>query len=255
MSDSPSQFSHFPAPPPPLRVRLVTLPEHECPYRPGRVATSRAMLASQMSPEVYHRFMDANFRRSGRLIYQPVCVGCRMCQAIRLRVDAFRPNKSMRRCLTRNADMTVGIESPAPTQEKYQLYLKYQTQWHESHTDTDWNAFVEFLYDSPVRTIEFVYRDRQGVLQAVGICDVSADSLSSVYFYFNPEAQQRGLGTLGVLKEVEYARSLGIAYYYLGYWVADCKAMRYKANFQPSELLQTDGTWRVSRSVDESVSG
>ena len=36
-------FSHYPAQPPPVKVRLVTVDEHACSYLPGRLSTSRAL--------------------------------------------------------------------------------------------------------------------------------------------------------------------------------------------------------------------
>ena len=99
----------------------------------------------------------------------------------------------------------------------------------------DRESVAAFLYDSPTETLEFTYRDAAGRLLAVGICDVSANSLSSVYFYFDPAAARRGLGTLGALREIEFCRQHAIPYYYLGFWIHDCPAMAYKANFRPHE--------------------
>ena len=69
-------------------------------------------------------------------------------------------------------------------------------------------------------------------------------SLSSVYFYFDPEQAGRRLGTFSALWEIEWAREMNIPHYYLGYWVAGCGAMEYKASFRPCEALGTDGVWR-----------
>ena len=69
-------------------------------------------------------------------------------------------------------------------------------------------------------------------------------SLSSVYFYYDPDEARRGLGTFGALHEIESAAREGIPYYYLGYWVAGCGAMEYKAGFRPNEVLCGDGVWR-----------
>src|SRR5581483_6440443 len=102
-----------------------------------------------------------------------------------------------------------------------------------------------FLYDSPLpSTVEFEYRDASTRLLAVGICDVCPHSLSSVYFYFDPNESRRGLGTFGALKEIEFAGNVGVPYYYLGYWVSGCGAMDYKKNFKPAEILEYDGVWR-----------
>ena len=241
----PSAFSHYPGLPPPVKVSLTTLGDHPCSYLPGRTSRSRALWAEQMPAAVYHRFMDAGFRRSGKLIYQPVCGACRACMPIRGPVATFRPSKSQRRCRRRNEDLEVTVAEPAATDEKYDLYRRYVAGRHQKPDDDEGReAFERFLYDSPVHSIEFSYRDMGGRLLAVGICDLSDRSLSSVYFYFEPDEARRGLGTYGALFEIETAARLGVPYYYLGYWVDGCQAMQYKADFRPAEVLWPDAVWR-----------
>jgi arginine-tRNA-protein transferase len=240
-----AEFSAFPALPPPVDVRLTITPEHPCVYLPGRVAQMRAFWAQRISPSIYHELMDAGFRRSGRVVYQPVCNGCRACQPIRVLVDAFSPSKSQRRCWRKNQDLVVSEDTPKATDEKFELYSRYLRDWHGRSEPDDRATFESFLYDSPVQTLEHSYRDAAGRLLAVGICDVSRDSLSSVYFYFDPAHSHRGLGTFGALHEIGQARNMGIPYYYLGYWVSQCQAMRYKADLRPAEVLQGDGVWRA----------
>ena len=238
-------FSHYPGLPPAVRVPLTVLGAHPCPYLPGREATDRAFLADKLPPRVYHGLMDRGFRRSGGVIYQPVCRGCRACTPVRVRASDFVPTKTTRRCLKRNADLTVTLGGLAPDAERFDLYQRYQTQRHGDTSHLDWQSFTDFLYDSPVNTIEFAYRDAAGTLLAVGICDVCDESLSSVYFYYDPqESVRRGLGTLGVLREIEFCKSRSIPHYYLGFWVGGCPAMAYKTNFRPYETLGTDGVWR-----------
>jgi arginine-tRNA-protein transferase len=241
----------YPSMPPPVDVRLIGLPAHACSYLPERQATSRAFFAGRMSPELYHDFMDAGFRRSGRVVYQPICKGCRRCLSLRVPVEQFRPDKSQRRSVRRNADLVIAQGPPIPTDEKFVLYRKYIEQWHggelkpddDDEYEDDRQSFESFLYESPVESIEFTYRTPRGELLAVGICDVSRRSLSSVYFYFDPAQAKRGLGTFGAMHELSVARAAGIPYYYLGYWVRGCAAMQYKANFRPCQLLMPDGRW------------
>jgi arginyl-tRNA--protein-N-Asp/Glu arginylyltransferase len=191
--------------------------------------------------------MDAGFRRSGRIVYQPICRGCRACQTIRIPVDRFAANKSQRRCARRNLDLSIAESLPIPTDEKYDLYRRYARDWHHADLQSlqyDRQSFESFLYDSPVKTIEFNYRDRNGKLLAVGICDQSDHALSSVYFYFDPDESARGLGTFGILNELAWARHAGISFYYLGFWVQGCAAMEYKANFRHHQILSPQGDWR-----------
>ena len=263
---SPHLVSHYPGHPAPVRVPLHVFPPHECSYLPGRMSRTRGFLAADMPGDVYHDFMDAGFRRSGRLVYQPVCGGCRACVPLRVPVATFESSKSQRRCWRRNADLSVSSAPPEATAEKFELYRRYTTVWHgkadggpadgaDAGADEGRASFESFLYDSPVDTLEFCYRDAAGRLLAVGICDASSRALSSVYFYFDPAEARRGLGTFGALYEIDAARRLGMSHYYLGYWVAGCGAMRYKASFRPCEVLDTDGVWRPLHSQDPAHAG
>ena len=240
---------------PPVPVRLTTLPTRPCPYLPGRAATTRAFLSERMPGPVYDRFMDAGFRRSGTMIYQPACAACRACVPLRVVVEAFRPTRSQRRAATRNADLTVAVDLPIPTDEKFDLYRRYQAARHadpaadgdESGDDDDGEpglaAFESFLYDSPVDTVEFAYRDPAGRLLAVGIGDVSTEALSSVYFYYDPADRSRGLGTFGAVHEIGWCRANGVRFYHLGYWVNGCRKLEYKRLFGPHQLLSPTGRW------------
>ncbi|MDB5292904.1 MAG: putative arginyl-tRNA:protein arginylyltransferase [Phycisphaerales bacterium] len=245
-SPVPGTACPYPAWATPVKVPLTVFPEHPCSYLPGRVATSRGFWAHEIPAGLYHRFMDAGFRRSGKLIYQPVCQGCRACLPIRVPVKTFSPDKSQRRCARKNADLCVTVGPPSLTEEKAELYRRYITQWHGGEPQTS-EELAAFLYGSPVDTVEFVYRDARQKLTAVGICDICPESLSSVYFYFDPSEANRSPGTYGALVEVAYARSAGIPYYYLGYWVDQCQSMSYKCGYQPNEVLHPDGIWRPGR--------
>lgn len=236
---------HYPAIPPPLDIPLTSLPDHSCPYLPGRVAGDRAIWAGSAPAAVYEKFMDAGFRRSGKLLYQPACRGCRDCLSIRVPLQRFQPNKSQRRCVRRNADLVISHDAPRCSDEKFALYCKYVSGWH-GRTDVEGPAgFESFLYHSPLEsTIEFEYRCPDSRLLAVGICDLCPSVLSSVYLYFDPTESQRGLGTFAALHEIAFARQQSLQYYYLGYWVRNCRSMEYKQNFGPNEVLCGDGIWR-----------
>jgi len=231
---------------PPVSVPLSVMPEHACPYFPERVARYRAIRAQRIDPDVYHQFMDANFRRSGTVLYQPVCRSCSDCVQIRLPVTDFQPRKSQRRCWRLNADLSVDVGPPSLTNEKFELYRRYVLQWHGKPIDGDEpteSDLHRFLYDSPTDTLEFTYRDTTGRLLAVGICDVSTDSLSSVYFYFDPADAHRSLGSYGAMWEIDWARRHTIRYYYLGYWIKGCQKMDYKLTYNPAEVLDAAGQW------------
>jgi arginine-tRNA-protein transferase len=80
-------------------------------------------------------------------------------------------------------------------------------------------------------------------LLAVAVTDLADDALSAVYTFYDPDHAARGLGTLGVLRQVEWARRDGRKHLYLGYWIAGHPKMDYKRRFQPLEGFNGRG-WR-----------
>jgi arginine-tRNA-protein transferase len=214
----------------------------DCAYLPGQQAREIAFKYPRQIPGLYHSLMDLNFRRTGHVIYRPACEGCSQCRAIRIPVNEFQPNRSQRRCWKRNSDIRVELSSPSPDREKHALYQRYLDERHEGQMDDSWEALSRFLYDSPLCSVEMVYRveDR---LVGVGIMDVEPRAASTVYFYFDPAEAQRSLGTLNILCAIEWCRQQNLDYVYLGYYVADCRQMNYKTNFRPCEILQPDEQW------------
>lgn len=234
----------YPALPVPYGIRTTDCPDHPCGYLRERTARMRAFATDAIPGPVYQDLMDAGFRRSGRLFYQPTCAGCRACLQIRVRAGEFVPSRSQRRWLKRNADLSVRLTRPEPTREKYEMFRRYLAERHDGQMSDDEETFRDFLYDSPTDTIESVFRDPTGKLVAAGILDASDRSLSSVYFYYDPDEAARRPGTYGALAEIDLCRRFGLPYYYLGYWVKGCGTMEYKAAFRPCEALHPDGVWR-----------
>lgn len=90
-----------------------------------------------------------------------------------------------------------------------------------------------------------------GHLIAVGVIDILAECLSSVYFYYDPDYSFLSLGTYASLREIALVRELQktcpqLSQYYLGFYIPSCPKMRYKANVKPSFLLCPEVfTWHL----------
>ncbi len=50
-----------------------------------------------------------------------------------------------------------------------------------------------------------------------------------------------------ILDQIARAKSLGLQYLYLGYWVQGSQKMDYKGRFKPQERLGPEGWARVER--------
>ncbi|MBI5155464.1 arginyltransferase [Candidatus Poribacteria bacterium] len=219
-------------------------PEHPCPYLAGRTARERAFLADALPPGIYLKLMDHGWRRSGNIIYRPACEGCAECRPIRVPVARFVPGRTQRKLLHRNADLIPAEGMPHADDERFALFVRYQQSRHSGEMCTIWDDFVQFLYQSPLRTREVTFR-HDGRLVASAIIDIEPSAVSSVYSYFDPDLPRRSLGTWMILWLIDYTRRSGMEYYYLGYHVAGCRKMNYKDRFQPCEIGDGASHWQA----------
>ncbi len=224
--------------------RYVT-PEMPCPYLPGLRSRSEAYYFSNIDGATYEKLIARGFRRSGRVVYRPQCRNCTECKQLRVPVASFVPTKSMRRIARRNVDITMTADAPVATEEKFDIFVRYLDAHHDDMMPRTYQSLAEFLYDSPVDTVEFTYRLGNRIV-GISIADQCPEGLSSVYCFFDPDFADRSLGTLSVVREVAYCRDLALPFYYLGFYIAKSPTMAYKIRFRPNEILVADDTWTAA---------
>ena len=231
-------------------LRLFHTGEHPCGYWPERLA--RDLVLDPRDPRLPHWYplsLGWGFRRSGDIVYRPHCHGCRACVAVRIPVDRFAPDRSQRRCLARNADVELRVLPAQRTDEQLALYRRYLAARHagggmDGHGAAEFEQFLIGRW-SEGRFLELRQRVEhgRGPLLAVAVTDVIDTALSAVYTFYDPDHAARGLGTLAVLKQLEWARREGRRHLYLGYWIDGHGKMDYKRRFRPLEAF--DGRhWR-----------
>ena len=228
------------------RIPLHITPEHPCSYLPEQQARTAFVSPDyQLTPFSTSRLAEAGFRRSGNVLYRPQCEGCTACESVRIPVAQFQPNRQQRRVWKKNADLDVYITDTIATDTNYALYEKYIQQRHfdgDMYPPTR-EQFESFLCVPWPQTfyIQFFLNEQ---LIAVATVDQYDNGLSAVYTFYDPEHEARSLGALAVLQQIELARGWNLPYLYLGFYVANCKKMNYKIQYQPLEHLQ-QGRWTV----------
>lgn len=196
-----------------------------------------------MSVQAYGKLIQAGFRRSGHYIYRPCCEHCHACLSVRVQVKNFSLKRTQRRVWKYHQHLLPSQHELHYDPAHYALYQRYQTQRHAGGgMDRDCREqYRNFLLQSHVdsKLIEFRENNR---LRMVSIVDLLPDGLSSVYTFFDADVPHASFGTYNILWQIELCRELGLDYLYLGYWIEANRKMRYKANFQPLEVL-IDGDW------------
>lgn len=255
-------------------------------------STTIATNAEIMTCQDYDDFINMGFRRSGTMLYKTDMLrNCCRYYTIRTNLEMMTPQKKHRQVINRfvkaiggesnsggKFDINCLIEAELKsnrfrtrfepsvfTQEKFNLYKKYQVHVHNDNPkDITKSLFDRFLCENPFPdheqegtfeewqsladwkisgkpkakrlgpTHECYYLDDK--LIAISIMDFLPSGISSIYFIWDPDFAHLSLGTLSGLRELLMVRELGLDFYYLGYYIEDCEKMVYKGKFG-GELL------------------
>ena len=232
-----------------------------CPYLPNRFERKVfTHLVGKRSRELNDVLTQGGFRRSQTIAYRPACETCRACLSVRVLADAFSPSRSFRRVLKRNADVATLVKPNRPSSEQYSLFRDYLDIRHSRGGMADMTVldYAMMIEDSHVDTTLVEYRLPVGgtdTLLGVALSDRLGDGLSMVYSFYDPDVEDRSLGTFMILDHIRRAREAGLPYVYLGYWVEGSRKMAYKARFLPQERLFPPGWVRVDEEAGQPGAG
>ena len=226
-------------------IRLYLGGPHPCSYLPDR--TARTLFVDphlEKDTRLHGHLQNLGFRRSGDELYRPDCGACKACVPIRIPASRFEPRRIQRRIWRRNAADTRLTWVPAQlTDEYFDLYYRYIQTRHPDGgmSDPEPDDFERFLTSHWSET-HFLEIRIKGRLMSVAVTDPLPQGLSAVYTFFDPEFDDRSPGVFSVLCQIAETRRIGLPWLFLGYWVAGCRKMHYKAEYRPVQLL-IDGQW------------
>jgi len=227
-------------------LQLYITTESPCSYYADRMSINLVPDPElPLSAPIYNLLIQYGFRRSGAHCYRPHCNKCQACIACRLEVNAFKNNRSQRRCLQKNQDLTITTTNACFSDEYFELYCRYLNSRHGegSMADPSEADFKQFLYSEWSDTLFLEFRLKQQLV-AVAVTDIVGDGLSAVYSFFDPEMKNRSLGTYCVLQQIQYCKQQTLDYVYLGYWINNHHKMHYKNTFKPMQFY-IDNQWQT----------
>ena len=242
-----------------------------------------------ITAEMYDKLCNLGYRRSGNFIYKTDMLrNCCRLYTIRTNKAYLKMSKELKMCLRRfKKNITSAKFKPKPhysdwveelcdyqsnsstfktvfepalfSEEKFQLYVKYQESIHHDEGNTT-DQFESFLCNSPFSEEEIMGTTEEweqlnnwfnltsddvilrngpvhecyyhnGKLIAVAVLDFFSSGISSVYFIWDPDYSKWSLGKVSALREIAILSKINRPYYYLGYYIEDCPKMNYKAKY------------------------
>ncbi|KAK0559899.1 Arginyl-tRNA--protein transferase 1 [Tilletia horrida] len=177
----------------------------------------------------------------------------------------------------------ISLRPASASTEKFELFRRYQTAVHkESPTKNTMQSWQRFLVHNSFTTRNLVAAqdwvdlnspepipygcyhhewrlDRQ--LIAVAVLDILPSCVSAVYFYYDPDYEHLNLGKASAMREIllvqQLQRKTGmdkLQFYYLGFYIANCQKMEYKAAYRPQMVLDTaTGEWQSLQNVQPAL--
>lgn len=220
-------------------IKFFATRPHPCSYLDDEQATTVFVDPHfDMNGETYSQLSDFGFRRSGQHVYRPRCESCQACVPIRIPVQGFTPRRSQKRCLSRNSDLEMQVVESIDTDEHFALYERYIDQRHRDGDmyPAEREQYRDFLTSEWGITRYLEFR-KNGELIAVSVTDLLTSGVSAIYAFFEPNLSQRSLGVFNILFLIEWAKSQGLPFVYLGYWIRNCQKMSYKVEYKPFQVL------------------
>lgn len=239
---------------------MTGIQKTHCGYCNSSDSVSFYLFQEKLEQEEYLHLLWRGWRRSGCLLYKPIMhKTCCPAYPIRLNVEKFKISKQFRQCANKmlkylglnsvfkdlnsfcdeiksSSRFKAILEPSSVTTSKYNLFEKYQSVIHNDKTTKQ--GFYRFLVKAPFESFHLCYYlDEE--LVAVSVLDLLQSSISSVYFYYNPDYSFLSLGKFSALFEIQMVKG----YYIMGYYIHNCVKMSYKAQLHGSELMDHDFTW------------
>ncbi len=193
-----------------------------------------------VTAEELEALLVRGWRRFGPAYFRPACTACQECVSLRVNADRFVPSPSQKRAVKRARRFRIEVGRPRVDSARLALHAA----WHATREEArGWEPTglsheeyaTQFAFPSATGREAAWYEGER--LLALGLYDETPGGFSAAYFFYHPDIAYLSPGVANVLWCLEQAKSKALPYVYLGYRVEGCDSLKYKARFQPHELL------------------
>ena len=216
----------------------------QCAYFDDKLADTRYKFIKNCDANTFHKMLERGWRRFGNVHFRPECSTCDECKTIRINVQDFKFSKSQKRIMAKNKDIQVYVQKPSLSLDhlnlfnKYHKYMETKKGWKENKIDA--NDYQQSYVDGASTFGKEILYFLDDKLIAIALSDMTKDSISCVYCFYDHEYESRSLGKFSILAQMSIAKQANIEHLFLGYWIKDHYSMGYKEDYAPFEILQNN---------------
>ncbi|WP_127715806.1 arginyltransferase [Halobacteriovorax sp. HLS] len=213
-------------------------PQAQCPYLESEHSKQQYFFASEIDADEMNELLNSGWRKFGAYLFRPACEACKKCTPTRIDITNFTLNKKQRKLMKKKEFFQIKRSSLYYDPIFYSIFKNHSKERFsqtEEEIGTE-DGFIETFFFN-TSTSEIITYEMDNTIIAWGIIDIASESISSVYFAFDPSFSKYSLGKLSILIEIEIAQTLGLKSYHLGYYVEGNSAMSYKINYASVEQM------------------
>ncbi len=155
---------------------------------------------------------------------------------LRVLLDQYQPDPTQIKLFKRNASFRTSIQPAALTEEKEELYIRYQ-QSLAFPTSESLRHLLLSDNDTPsiYNTYEVTVRDGDRLI-AIGFFDLGENSAQGIVSVYDPTYKKYSLGKFLIYQKMKYCQQLKLRYFYPGYFVPGNPYFDYKLSIGRSVL-------------------
>jgi arginine-tRNA-protein transferase len=213
-------------------------------------------------PDIFDEMMFFAYRRFGNFYirwFEDETSGKLMnILPVRINVAEFSPSKSQQKILRKNTEcFEIRCEKTVLNEELDEIFFLHREKFTDNQPPSlDYYVGEEARKRMPVIVENLTFRVLDGAKTvAASFLDVGAKAASALYGMNLPEYNQYSLGIFTILTEINYCKTNGIDYYYLGYVHEGNSFYDYKKKFAGTEYFdKNSGIWEkytFSASMDK----
>jgi arginine-tRNA-protein transferase len=185
----------------------------------------------RLSPEELDQYLEEGWFRMGQTIFTTNFLNFKnqFYSAIWLRIilPEFSINKTQQSLVKRNCSFRTEIQRASINPVKEELFKKYREgvsfQTSSSLHQLLFGSAIKNVYDSYEVNI---YDDDK--LIAVGVFDLGKNSAAGITSFYDPAYKKHSLGKYLIYLKINYCRTLGLQFFYPGYFVPGYALFDYK---------------------------
>jgi arginine-tRNA-protein transferase len=192
--------------------------------------------------ELNQALVERGWRRFGHYYSRPQCHNCTSCLSLRIDVKNYEFSRSAKRAFKKAEGLRYVIQSPTISNEHLELYDKYHRFMEQKRGWQYYNLKPQSYHELYVsgahnfgKEVLYFHEDQ---LIGVDLIDFLDDGISSIYFFYDPDFEKLSLGRLSIYEQIILAKEYDLDWIYLGYYVEHSQSLKYKASYQPYQILQ-----------------